>query len=125
MRIQYGTILIGIGVVHELVGLVLGWDVMAGAFRSGFVGAIEADWQRQALFWFHVSGFMMLAFGEALRALQIERGAMPARFGIILLAIGVFGAAAIPGSGFWLAIALALFMLGGSWRARTERSLAN
>ncbi len=104
--------------VHEVVGLVAGFEVTVAIARDGVVNALGEDWMRQALFWFHVSGVALFVIGEALRTLERATGAVPARFGWMTLAIGAFGVTLLPASGFWLVLAWGALMLV---RARAGR----
>jgi hypothetical protein len=117
--VAVGTLLWWVGVLHQTVGLALGWDVVVAVLRDGYVGAIEPDNERMVVFWFFVAGWLMMFCGRALRAIERER-ALPAEFGWRLVAFGVLGGLAIPASGFWLAVPLGLVALARA-RAAGDR----
>ena len=113
-----------IGAIHELVGLVEGFDVSADIVADGVFDALGDDWQRAALFWFHVTGIVLLVSGDLLRAIELETGRVPKRYGPLLTAIGVGGVVLLPVSGFWLLIAWGLWMSLRARRSGPAPSLA-
>ncbi len=117
-RISDGAGLMVIAGLHELVGLVEGFDVSVAIARDGVLDALGQDWLRHALFWFHVTGLALFVIGDALRVIEKASGAVPARFGAMMLGVGVFGAVLLPVSGFWLVIAWGAFMLVRAMRRR-------
>ena len=98
------------GLLHQLVGVLLGAGVVMAILQDGYVGAIELDWQRSALFWYLVTGFMIIFAARALAWIERERP-LPVGLGWGLLAIGVLGGLAIPVSGFWLVVPQGLLVL--------------
>ena len=118
--VRVGTLLWLTGLLHQAVGLLLAGDLVAQVLRDGYVGAIEVDVQRMVMFWFFVTGFVMLFAARALQEIERERP-LPAAFGWWLLGIGVLGGLAIPPSGFWLVVPQGVLVLararGRRWRA--------
>ncbi|MDO5093181.1 MAG: DUF6463 family protein [Propionibacteriaceae bacterium] len=93
--------LTAVGLIHTAFGLVLGWGVLADGVRRGFIGAWEAPPQ-STLFWFLMSGFLLIA--TAPLAGRLERSATPLPWSFIA-ALGILaavGCVAMPASGFWL-----------------------
>lgn len=128
MRWSPGSALFGIGVVHETLGLLAGAGVLpqpgaarrnllAEIARRGFVGAIEADPQRQILFWFLFFGFALLTLGHALDRWVTGGARLPASVGWQLVALALGGGLLIPASGFWLALGPAAWVIGRARRA--------
>lgn len=117
-KISDGAGLMIIAGLHELVGLVEGFDVTVAILRDGVVNALGEDWMRHALFWFHVTGLALFVIGDALRVIEEASGAVPARFGAMMLGVGIFGAVLLPVSGFWLVIAWGAFMVFRAMRRR-------
>lgn len=115
--------LVAIGLLHQLVGVLFGLGVLPpfeGApvaaplldiVSDGVIGAIEPHAARMVIFWFLMSGFLMLMAGWL--AHLLERGrALPRSFGLALGAFSLGGALLIPLSGFWLGLIPALV----AWR---------
>lgn len=125
-----GALLVGIGVVHDLVGVAfgLGWLPPAeGAaaraplteiVRAGIIGAVEPDPWRMTFFWFVMTGFALMLAGVAAHA--IERAGLRPSPGLAasIAAFSVLGIALIPASGFWLGLVPA----GLAWTRSRARS---
>lgn len=112
-----GGLLLGIGGVHNLVGLAfgLGWlPPLDGATRitplldigrAGWVGAVEPDPWRMVFFWFVMTGFALMLAGLAAHAIERAEGRLSRTFAWAVGAFSILGAALIPASGFWLGLA--------------------
>jgi hypothetical protein len=104
-----GPLLIATGVLHAAVGAVLFAEPLAAIVRAGVLNAIGRDLARGLAFWFMLYGPVLVSLGWLTRhAVASGDGAALAVLGWSLLGMGVIGAAAIPVSGFWILIALAL-----------------
>lgn len=99
-----GWSLVAIGIVHNAFGLVVGWAHIADGVRGGFVGAWDSPPERGMLFWFLAFGFLCMICGAT--AAQVERAGTPLSWAFItgLALLTVCGIAAMPASGFWLAL---------------------
>ncbi|MBI1749247.1 MAG: hypothetical protein HY234_07255 [Acidobacteria bacterium] len=116
------TWLIAIGLLHSVLGIV--WAAGSPALRAEFIrsGLLDAvnDHSPRATFyfWFLLAGFCMILLGQlglwAERALQRP---LPAFVGWELLVIALFGVVLDPDSGFWLLLALAIYILVTAQRA--------
>jgi len=104
-RVAY--LLIATGVLHNLIGFGLGFQVLAEMMQEGLFNSTEGAFDRQALFWFLFSGFAMMLWGTLI--MQLE--SIPKVFSWSLLALSVLGVFIIPISGFWLVILQAIYML--------------
>lgn len=113
-----GTLMLAIGVLHTVVGVVLGWTPLVAIASDGYVGAVERSFDRMAIFWFLGFGFVLMLAGEAVRLLEDRGEPVPPRLGWILGAVSGLGAAAIPASGFWLGLLPAGLIV---WRAYARR----
>jgi hypothetical protein len=112
-------LVIAIGVLHNTVGVVLGWKPLAEILRGGYIGAAEQTPDRSIVFWFFFFGFAVILFGYALRALErhaLESASLGFGFGALCLAGGL----AIPISGFWLGLVPAAMMVVRARRAATR-----
>ena len=115
-----GHLLVAVGVVHNLVGVVFGFGYLAEIAHAGFFNAVEPHFPRQTVFWFLFTGLLFILIGQV--CLWAERRLdrpLPAFVGWELLAFSVVGVVLIPVSGFWLVIALALYMIAAARRAPT------
>lgn len=97
-----GVLIIGIGVLHQLVGLVMGRAVLVDLVRAGVVGQVDHDPLRAAIVWFLFFGFLLIFTGVVLHRLEAS-GTRPTRslalgFGALCL----LGVLLMPASGFWL-----------------------
>jgi Family of unknown function (DUF6463) len=127
MKIASGTWVIGIGVLHEVFGLLAGAGVITrpgeapqnllGAIgRDGIVNAVEADITRVAFFWFFFFGLLLLMLGGLMQAIEKKGQALPRSIGWQLGALGLGGGLLIPASGFWLVLPVAWSVVRGAGR---------
>lgn len=122
---RVGGWLIAIGVLHNLVGLMVGGPVLLEIMADGWVAAVPDDApMRMALFWFLWFGWLAILLGASW--LQIERRGLvvPAWQGLAMIVIGLLGALAMPISGFWLVLPVGAVVMARSWRANRARSPA-
>lgn len=114
MKNWIGKFLIGIGVLHTLVGVVLltplvGEELLA----DGLFNSINGQPKREAFLWFLLSGFFMIIIGALLNFMEKNRQMIPDFLGWSLIAVAAFAVFFSPLSGGWLifipAIALVLY----------------
>jgi hypothetical protein len=107
-----GILLIATGIIHTIVGLVMGRDIYWGILKSGFINVIEPDYVRAFAFWFFVCGIMLIIFGQTLHYyIRKTKRKPPCSLGYWLLSFSVFGCLAMPASGFWLFIPQGLIII--------------
>jgi hypothetical protein len=102
--ISAGAVVIGIGILHTVVGLALGAAPLGDILRHGYVGAVDGHFDRMAIAWFLLFGFVLMLAGDAIRVVEQSMRAVPPRLAYGLGAIALVGAVAMPVSGFWLAL---------------------
>lgn len=130
MALTPGKTVLATGVLHELVGLVVGLGLVSLSggpgrnlvleiARDGFVGAVEVDAQRQAFFWYFFFGLLLMSLGWLMDRLETSDRPLPAALGWQLIALALAGGLLIPASGFWLALPQGVWVL---WRAKASRS---
>ena len=97
-----GWSLVIIGIIHNLFGLVAGWQLLLDAADAGLIGVWDAPPARGRIFWFLVTGFALIAIG--LLAAQLERSgvAIPWSFIVFFGLLTLTGVILMPASGFWL-----------------------
>jgi len=108
-------LLIATGIIHNLVGLGIGFSVLNDLLREGLFNTINVEHDRNAIFWFLFSGFAMMLWG----ALILEIKQIPKTFSWSLLVLSILGAFIMPASGFWLVIPQAIYMI---WHQRSNLS---
>lgn len=109
-KITSGSWLIATGVLHNLVGLALGGAVIGSILEGGVLNA-ATRMDQQAIFWFEVSGLLMMMLGGVMRRSERAGEGLPTWLGWSLLALGLTGAACMPASGFWLVVAQGVWLL--------------
>lgn len=62
-----GNLLVATGLVHNIIGFVMGWNVLTEIVRSGFVNSINDQMDRNAVFWFLFAGFIIIALGKLIQ----------------------------------------------------------
>jgi hypothetical protein len=135
MRATPGKLLLGIGALHEAVGVAAGLGAIAppdgparNLFReilaAGVVGAVEADRLRTVLFWYLFFGLLLLMLGWALDRWEVRGDTLPASIGWQLVALALGGGLLIPASGFWLALVPGVLVLRRAYERRPARSRA-
>ena len=117
-----GPALMATGAVHLLAGLIFYPLPLAAIAQDGFFGAVElspARFDREAAFWYMMSGAMFSVLGGLVHWAQARTGTLPVILGWSLLAIGVAGVILMPASGFWAISLLAALMLAMARRGRS------
>lgn len=107
-----GTLFIGTGIIHNLIGLIMGWQVLVELADSRFINSITNQMDRNAVFWFLFSGFMMMILGHFMQRYSREHNKpVPAFIGNYLLILATLGCLIMPQSGFWLVLPQALIII--------------
>ncbi|MDO5286509.1 MAG: DUF6463 family protein [Actinomycetia bacterium] len=95
-----GWLLIGIGVVHNALGVAAGWPLLVAAASDGLVGAWGAP-GRGGVYWFLVTGFALMLTGGAVASLERYEPRLPWAWIAGLAALTLAGVVTLPRSGFW------------------------
>lgn len=123
MKKVSGYLLIGLGVLHTLVGLAAGWDQVKKIISYGVWNALGKQsqihcmknigcLQVNSIWWFISWGLMLILFGILCTWIEVSlKKAIPTFIAWLLLLISSICAILIPASGFWLVIAVAIYML--------------
>ena len=116
MRGTSGLLLIGIGVLHTVFGAFQGYSLLSQISRTTF--STETGRQlvtalgKEFIFWFLFGGFVMLILGHLLAWIEKRLNhPLPSFVGWELLVLSVIGLVILPVSGFWLVLALAIYIL--------------
>ncbi len=108
-----GLLVIAMGIVHNLVGIAVGYEFIADIFRDGFFAAVRDDqpW-RNAIFWFEIFGIGLMVLGLSWHETERSGGHPGRRSAVLFGLLGLIGGMIVPASGFWLAIPIAAW----AWR---------
>lgn len=113
-----GNILLATGILHNLIGFVMGWTVLTDIVRSGFVNSVNTEIDRNAIFWFLFSGFIMMVLGKLMQDWLEADWLLPKWLGISLLLLSLMGCIMMPVSGFWLVVPQALLIISTHGKRR-------
>ena len=113
-----GNLLIATGILHNVIGFAMGWNVLTEIVRSGFVNSIKNEMDRNAIFWFLFAGFMMIALGKLMQDWLDADWLLPKWLGLSLLFLSLIGCIMMPASGFWLVIPQALLIISTHGKRR-------
>lgn len=109
----FGLSLIVLACIHQLVGLYEFHGELFDAILLGWWNSqVRTEPMRAVMFWFFVSGFLIMLWGESMRVRQAPVGTREWAGGSLL---SLAGATAIPVSGFWLVMVVCL---AKGWQAR-------
>jgi hypothetical protein len=117
MRRWIGRWILGVGVVHNLVGTYFFLPTLREIADAGVWNSVDMDPMRNLAFWFLFSGFMIMLAGYVVDWIEnLADGALPPALGGSLLALLLMGIVVMPASGFWLLIPA----IWGCFRARHQ-----
>lgn len=111
-----GYLLIGTGVIHNFVGLLMGWSTLQGMHQAGWWNTLESaegiNFERSAIVWFLLVGVFWLAMGHLMQCWlkQIQKP-LPIVLGYSFIAVGIAVAIVCPVSGAWLFIPQGLIII--------------
>ena len=119
MRRYGGQFLLAVGLLHLVVGGLVYAQPLADIGGDGFFNAVDGHVDRDAAFWFMLSGVLLVILGQLTSWAQRRTGTLPRPLGWSLLAVSAVGALLMPFSGIWLllppaVLALAAARAGGS-----------
>jgi len=128
--VQYvssGALLGSIGILHNVVGVIMGLGVisleghegrapLAEIASAGVVNGVEPDLLRSLFFWFVFFGWLAILLGALMSWVERRGERLPAGLGYGLGALALSGGLMIPASGFWLVLPVAWLVIR---RART------
>ena len=100
-------LLIVIGIIHNLFGLAAGMPYLKEISEAGFFNAVDPYPYRMAITWFFFFGFLLIILGQ----LALSLDYIPSSVAWSLLVLCLFGVILMPISGFWLGLALAIYII--------------
>jgi hypothetical protein len=116
-----GTFLVATGIIHNTVGLLMGWQILFRLAADGLFNTVDTD-QDESFFWFLFSGFMMMLLGQLMQDYIREHQQPVARYiGYYLLLLAVVGCILMPLSGFWIVLPQAFIIIQANRQANSLR----
>ena len=115
-----GRLLMAVGAIHVAITPLLMPDSVRSIVEVGVLGSVEADPSLAQLrgigFWYVTAGLGLVVVGRAVDELEGSDQGLPGAVPALLAGVGVWGAALMPKSPFWVVLALAV--LGWTRRRR-------
>jgi len=123
-----GYYLVFTGVIHNLIGLAIGWQSLLSMhqdnwFASTFVNG-QIIFQREAIVWFLLTGFFWILFGLMLQKALKEGFTPPLSLAWGFIAIGIVIAVIMPVSGAYLFIIQGIILLLGSRKLKLQQPVS-
>ncbi|WP_141509843.1 DUF6463 family protein [Ramlibacter sp. WS9] len=97
-----GRWLVGVGLIHMPVALIVhraAWQDIAGA---GFFNVVRGHVDRGQAAWFMIAGLLLLLLGAVIDALEKAQAQLPLGLGIAMLLTACCVLVLMPKSGTWL-----------------------
>jgi hypothetical protein len=119
-----GWLLIGIGCIHNAIGLLFGWNILAAMVSDGLWNTVEPqgeiNFARSAILWFLLTGCFWWLLGGLMQVMLNQGFLLPRWLGAGLAAAGVVVSIIIPASGAWLFIPLGALVFAGPGRTTAK-----
>ncbi len=116
-----GWYLVAIGIIHNTVGTVLGWQLLTDIFKDGVIYAIKLDYGRNFVFWFLFIGFFWIFIGFHWQSLMRKyQEPLSPMIGWGLTIFTLVSLPIIPTSGMWLFIPLCIILLLPHYKKKSE-----
>ena len=111
-----GYYLVVTGVLHTLIGLMMGWSILVAMHQDGWLFSTlvnnQLAFDREAISWFLLCGFFWILFGLMLQKAMNDGFSPPRSLAIGFILIGIVVAIIMPISGAYLFILQGLILLG-------------
>lgn len=112
-----GYYLVFTGIIHNLIGLALGWQSLVDMHQDNWFASTIVNgqmiFQREAIVWFLLTGFFWVLFGLMLQKALKEGFTPPLSLAWGFIAIGIIVAIIMPVSGAYLLIIQGIILLIG------------
>jgi len=122
-----GHFLIITGIIHNLIGLIMGWPILVSMHQESWYASTVLDGQmlfdREAIIWFITSGTFWIAFGLTLKKLLAEGFIPPSSLGWSFIIIGIALVVIMPVSGAYLFIVQGALLVYGCGRLTSAQQL--
>lgn len=122
-----GYFLVFTGIIHNLIGLALGWQSLVGMHQDNWFASTivngEMIFQREAIVWFLLTGFFWILFGLMLQKALKEGFTPPLSLAWGFITIGIVVAIIMPVSGAYLFIIQGVILLVGIKKLKPQATL--
>src|SRR3989442_11002933 len=123
MRGTSGLVLIGVGILHAVLGVFKGYSLLSEIARSAFATEtgrrLVTGLGKEFVFWFLFGGFLMLVLGHFFTWVERRLNhAVPSFIGWELVLLSVLGLSFMPLSGFWLVLGVAIYTIVAARHSR-------
>jgi len=123
-----GHFLIATGIIHNLIGLLMGWPILTAMHQEAWFASTVLDgnmlFDREAIIWFLTSGTFWIAFGLTLKKLLAEGFIPPSSLGWSFIAIGMALVIIMPASGAYLFVLQGALLVYGCKKLTTAQQVA-
>ncbi|HAA57633.1 MAG TPA: hypothetical protein DCE42_22895 [Myxococcales bacterium] len=122
-RRHAGHLLMGIAIVHNVLGVFIFSKILRDILFAGVWNSIQLNPMRNVAFWFLATGVMMYLYGSLVQWAFEQNQTLPSSAGWGFLLFCLFGVFLIPESGFWTGLPVAYLMIrsSGATRASSEQ----
>jgi hypothetical protein len=124
MRRWVGRWIIGVGIIHVAVALVMFHEPLLAILRAGVWNAVDGHPGRPLAFWFVFLGLFTIVFGSLVDWVE-SRGLWPPRFvSWAFFVLVVLGIVAMPLGGGWLLLPAGLGVVVRSFQPGTSAGVS-
>ena len=113
-----GYYLIATGILHNLIGLLMGWSSLMAMHHDGWLFSTIVNGQlafdREAISWFLITGTFWILFGLMLQKALDDGFVPPLSLGVGFILIGIAVSIIMPISGAYLFIVQGIILVVGS-----------
>lgn len=123
-----GWLLMAIGVLHNGIGVAMGWPILTDIVAEGGWNTIESrgemHFDRSAILWFLLVGCFWMLLGYLMQCwISIVQAPLPSAIGWGLFSAGAIVAFLLPVSGAWLFLPLGLLVALGAPASSSARAV--
>lgn len=112
-----GYYLVATGVIHNLIGLMMGWSTLVEMHQAGWFASTVSNgemlFNREAITWFLLTGSFWILFGLTLQKVITEGFTPPKSLALGLIIISTIIAIIMPISGAYLIILQGIILYKG------------
>ncbi len=123
-----GWYLFGTGVIHNLIGIVLGWPSLVGMHQSGWLSSTIVEnvmlFDREAILWFLTLGAFWMVMGLTLQQVTNQGYKLPPFLGWGIILISILLIIIVPVSGAYLVLIQGGFIVIGDTRNKAIATYA-
>ena len=122
-----GHFLIVTGIIHNIIGLIMGWPILVTMHQESWFASTELNgnmlYDRAAIIWFLTTGTFWIVFGLTLKKLLAEGFIPPSSLGWSFIAIGIAIVIIMPVSGAYLFIVQGAVLVYGCGKLKVVQQV--